>query len=69
MTTSNSPKLYLSCPSTSIPCPQVLGYTLGKTLGSGKFAKVKAAWSPYELRMVREVYIFASNVIANVLYY
>ncbi len=55
MATSNSRKLYLSCPSKSVPCPQILGYTLGKTLGSGKFAKVKAAWSPYEGRMVRSI--------------
>ncbi len=69
MTTPNSRKLYLNCPSTSIPCPQVLGYTLGKTLGSGKFAKVKAAWSPYERRMVREAYIFVSDVILFLYYY
>ncbi len=45
-------KKYLGCSSKSIPCPQVLGYTLGKTLGSGNYAKVKAAWSPFERKMV-----------------
>ncbi len=55
MATSNSRKLYLSFLSKSVPCPQILGYTLGKRLGSGKFAKVKAAWSPYEGRMVRSI--------------
>ena len=29
-----------------------LRYTLGKTIGSGAYAKVKAAWSPYEQKMV-----------------
>ena len=63
MTTSNSRKLYLGCPSTSIPCPQVLGYTLGKTLGSGKF---KAAWSPCERRMVRstdEIFMYCISLL------
>ncbi len=32
--------------------PDALGYTVGKTLGSGTYAKVKAAWSPHQRRMV-----------------
>ena len=31
----------------NIASPEDLHYTLGKTLGSGNYAKVKAAWSPY----------------------
>ncbi len=48
-----SPKKYLRCSAKSVPCVQALGYTVGKTLGSGAFAKVKAAWSPFEHQMVR----------------
>lgn len=45
-------QLYLKCSSQYIPCPEALGYTMGRTLGSGTYAKVKAAWSPFEGRMV-----------------
>ena len=38
--------------SSELPSPEGLGYTLGKTLGSGTYAKVKAAWSPFERKMV-----------------
>lgn len=38
--------------SADISNPEALGYTLGKTLGSGTYAKVKAAWSPKEKKMV-----------------
>ncbi len=46
------PNKYIRRSYKSVPCPQALGYTTGKTLGSGKYAKVKAAWSPYEREMV-----------------
>lgn len=36
----------------NIKSPEDLHYTLGKTLGSGTYAKVKAAWSAYEKKMV-----------------
>ena len=38
-----------------MPCPEALGYTQGKTLGSGTYAKVKAAWSPFERKMVSTI--------------
>ena len=36
----------------NIISPEELHYTLGKRLGSGTYAKVQAAWSPYERKMV-----------------
>lgn len=44
--------LYSRFSSHHLPTPEGLGYTLGKTLGSGTYAKVKAAWSPQERQMV-----------------
>ena len=35
-----------------VSSPEQLLYSLGKTIGSGTYAKVKAAWSPYERKMV-----------------
>ena len=45
-------QIYIKCSSDLVPCAEAMGYTMGKTLGSGTYAKVKAAWSPYEGRMV-----------------
>ncbi len=56
---------YLSSSSLTTPYLQVLGYTLGKTLGSGKFGKVKAAWSPFERRMVKKLSEFLFNWLCN----
>ena len=39
---------FIQCSSSEVPCPESLGYIQGKTLGSGTYAKVKAAWSPFE---------------------
>lgn len=47
-------QLYIRCLEREVPCPEALGYTQGKTLGSGTYAKVKAAWSPFEKKMVRK---------------
>jgi hypothetical protein len=44
--------VYIQTSQHEVPCPEALGYTQGKTLGSGTYAKVKAAWSPFERRMV-----------------
>ena len=54
-------QLYLRCPSKYAPSSEALGYTTGKTLGSGTYAKVKAAWSPFVGRMVRNISSF--NVV------
>ena len=35
-----------------VTSPEQLHYSLGKTIGSGTYAKVKASWSPYERKMV-----------------
>ena len=48
-------QIYIRCSSELVPCPEAMGYTMGKTLGSGTYAKVKAAWSPFEGRMVSEL--------------
>ena len=56
-------QLYLRCPSRYAPSPESLGYTMGKTLGSGTYAKVKAAWSPFAGRMVRNISSFNVVVI------
>lgn len=40
----------------NIRSPEELHYTLGKTIGSGTYAKVKAAWCPYERKMVSPTY-------------
>ena len=48
-------QLYIKTTENEVPCPETLGYTQGKTLGSGTYAKVKAAWSPFERKMVRIV--------------
>lgn len=45
-------QIYIKCSSDLVPCAEAMGYTMGKTLGSGTYAKVKAAWSPFEGRMV-----------------
>ncbi len=42
--------MYLARSSSSV---QALGNTVGKTLGSGAYAKLKSAWSPFERQMVR----------------
>ncbi len=54
-------QLYLRCCSECMPCPQALGYTLGKSLESGTFAKVKAAWSPFQSTMVRQCVLLAKK--------
>ncbi len=46
------PNKYMRSSYKFVPCPQALGYISGKTLGSGKYSKVEAAWSPYEWEMV-----------------
>ena len=43
---------FIQCHSDEVPCPEALGYIPGRVLGSGTYAKVKAAWSPYENRVV-----------------
>ncbi len=48
-------QVYIRCSSELVPCPEAMGYTMGKTLGSGTYAKVKAAWSPFEGRMVNDI--------------
>ncbi len=53
----NPRSIYLQCSASEVPCPEALGYTQGKTLGSGTYAKVKAAWSPYERKMVSEAMV------------
>ena len=50
-------QIYIKCSSDLVPCAEAMGYTMGKTLGSGTYAKVKAAWSPYEGRMVSPTYL------------
>ncbi len=54
-------QLYLRCCSECMPCPQALGYTLGKSLESGTFANVKAAWSPFQNTMVRQCVLLANT--------
>ena len=44
-----------------MPCPEALGYTQGKTLGSGTYAKVRAAWSPFEKKMVRNMILYYTD--------
>ena len=56
-------QLYLRCPAKYAPSPEALGYTMGKTLGSGTYAKVKAAWSPFVGRMVRNISSFNVFVV------
>ena len=43
---------YERVPAANLPTIESLGYMLGKTLGSGTYAKVKAAWSPVEKELV-----------------
>eukprot|EP00731_Ephydatia_muelleri_P007808 Em0004g146a len=50
--TGYRPCVYAQYNTAKVPSAEHLGYTLGKTLGSGTYAKVKAAWSPYLLQMV-----------------
>ncbi|CAI8028295.1 Testis-specific serine/threonine-protein kinase 3, partial [Geodia barretti] len=40
------------CFRNSVTSPEQLHYSIGKTIGSGTYAKVKAAWSPYERKMI-----------------
>ena len=47
--------MYIRTTQHDVPCPEALGYTQGKTLGSGTYAKVKAAWSPFERKMVSTI--------------
>ncbi len=54
-------QLYLGCCSECAPCPQALGYTPGKSLESGTFAKVKASWSPFQNTMVRQFVLLAKK--------
>ena len=49
---SHQPVRYSRHSSVDISNPETLCYTLGKTLGSGTYAKVKAAWSPHEKSVV-----------------
>ena len=44
--------VYTRMASCSLPGLESLGYTLGKTLGSGTYAKVKATWSARHEKMV-----------------
>ncbi len=55
---------HLRCCSECITCPQVVGYTLGKSLESGTFAKVKAAWSPFQNTMVRQCVLLAKQYLS-----
>ena len=48
--TSSNPAVYSF--EKNVRNPEQLQYTLGKTIGSGTYAKVKAAWSPYEKKLV-----------------
>ncbi len=61
--TSRPHRKHLNCSYLTTPYPQVLGYTLGRTLGSGKFGNVKAAWSPFERRMVKKLSDFFKLVM------
>lgn len=47
----------------NIRSPEELHYTLGKTIGSGTYAKVKAAWCPYERKMVSPTYSTTTLVL------
>lgn len=58
-------QIYIKCSSDLVPCPEAMGYTMGKTLGSGTYAKVKAAWSPYEGRMVSPTYLYFAQLIVG----
>ena len=55
-------QLYIKTTHHEVPCPEALGYTQGKTLGSGTYAKVKAAWSPFERKMVSTVDLYTNRV-------
>jgi len=44
--------VYTRMASCSLPGLESLGYSLGKTLGSGTYAKVKATWSARHDKMV-----------------
>ena len=46
----------------SVTSPEQLHYSLGKTIGSGTYAKVKAAWSPYERKMVSPSHFSCTRV-------
>ena len=50
------------CFRNSVTSPEQLHYSLGKTIGSGTYAKVKAAWSPYERKMVSPSHFLACSV-------
>ena len=52
-----TPCVYAQYNTTKVPSAEHLGYTLGRTLGSGTYAKVKAAWSPYLLKMVSHTFL------------
>lgn len=54
--------MYIKTTQHEVPCPEALGYTQGKTLGSGTYAKVKAAWSPFERKMVSTVDLYKNQV-------
>lgn len=54
---SDKPRMEVQRCMGAIECectPEALGYTIGKTLGCGTYAKVKAAWSPHQRRMVSQ---------------
>lgn len=53
----DSPCVYAQYSTVKVPSAEHLGYTLGRTLGSGTYAKVKAAWSPYLLKMVSPAFL------------
>ena len=48
---------------SNVRSPEQLNYSLGKTIGSGTYAKVKAAWSPYEKKMVSPSHFFSFNLL------
>lgn len=61
--TGYRPCVYAQYNTAKVPNAEHLGYTLGRTLGSGTYAKVKAAWSPYLLQMVSPALLFFLTLI------
>ena len=67
---TTTPKcLYARISSSDLPSLQVLGYTLGKTLGSGTYAKVKAAWSMRDREIVSKFIMRAQNYFMYYYFY
>ena len=63
----DSPCVYAQYSTAKVPSAEHLGYTLGRTLGSGTYAKVKAAWSPYLLKMVSPAFLTLLTRICKII--